>query len=266
MQYEKRIISLIDILGFRDVVAKTTDGNGNDKEENIEKICRIFSIIRDFLNLDKSEGFVEKSKVVTQFSDSIVISFLYNEQSGIFNNLLNIQLLIIELLKHKVLCRGGVAFGKIIHTNTLLFGPGFIKAYDIESKAALFPRVILDQTILDIGEKYPYVDNSPKDERDSIMSIISKDTDNMYYIDYFGKAFESLDYAEDEPLYIENLREIITPYIYTEEPDLKVKYGWLINKFNRMVNIIKINTSSKDFDTFDYDLNQYYKHLSLINS
>ncbi|KAF0146361.1 MAG: hypothetical protein FD156_29 [Nitrospirae bacterium] len=261
-----RIIALIDILGFRDIIAETTDGKGNDKEKDIEKTYYIFSTIRKILDLDNPEGFFEKSKVVTQFSDSIVISFLYSEESGIFYNLFDIQVLISELLKHKVLCRGGITLGKLIHTDKILFGPGFIKAYDTESKAALFPRVILDETILDIGKQFHSFHHAPEDELDSINSIVSKDTDNMYYIDYFGKAFENLDSAEDEPLYIENLREIITPYINTDKPDLKVKYGWLINKFNRMVDEIKEYRSSKDFDESDYDLEQYYKQLTLIKS
>ena len=260
-----KIISLIDILGFRDIVTKPTD-SGNDKEENIDKICRIFSTIRKNLNLDNPNGFFEASKVVTQFSDSIVISFLYSEKSGIFHNLFDLQVLIMDLLKHKVLCRGAVALGEIIHTDDMLFGPGFIKAYDTESKAALFPRVILDETILDIGKQFHASHHAPEHELESINSIVSKDTDDMYYVDYFGKALENLDSAEDEPLYIENLRDIINPYINTDKPDLRVKYGWLINKFNRMINEIREQRSSKDFIEPDYDLDKYYKQLSLINS
>ncbi|MBI3583428.1 MAG: hypothetical protein HY096_05690 [Nitrospinae bacterium] len=266
MKYEIKIISLIDILGFRNIISETTDGKGNDSEEDIENTYHIFSTIRKSLGLDNPKCYFEKSKVITQFSDSIVISFLYSEESGIFHNLFNIQLLIMELLKYKILCRGAVTLGKIIHTNDMLFGPGFIKAYDTESKAALFPRVILDETILTIGKQFHSSHHAPEHELNSINSIISKDTDDMYYIDYFGKALENLDSAEDEPLYIENLRKIISPYINTDKPDLKVKYGWLINKFNRMINEIKGKRSSKDFFESDYDLGQYYKQLSLIEN
>ena len=45
--------------------------------------------------------------------------------------------------------RGGVAIGDIYHDDEAVFGPGLVRAYDIESNVAKFPRIVVDHEVLD---------------------------------------------------------------------------------------------------------------------
>ena len=73
MNYEYRICCFIDILGFKSHIDSTVDDSGNDVEDKIKSIKQIIDIANKIL-IEYDSG-ISKSKMVTQFSDSIVISF-----------------------------------------------------------------------------------------------------------------------------------------------------------------------------------------------
>jgi hypothetical protein len=264
MKYENRVVVFIDILGFRKFVADTIDIDGNEITKKIQGLHDAFMSMRYFFDMDK-ETDTQATRQVTQFSDSVVISFLATERSEVFHTLFSIQLLLTELISKGILCRGGIAFGKLFHDSKVIFGPALIKAYDAESKAALFPRIILDESIISLGAQYHAPHHFPEHETESKKSIVTQDSDNMYYVDYFDKTFGNFnDPIYDTPGYIDSLRELILPYMKTEDPSLRVKYGWLINKFNVMVAEIKKHRENEHFFVPDADLDDYYSNLEFI--
>ena len=165
-----------------------------------------------------------------------------------------------------VLVRGGIAFGKLIHNDKILFGPGMITAYETESKAAMYPRVILDQTVIEIAKMFHSDTHSPEFEEEAIMGVVTKDTDEMFYIDYIKKGQQELNDPEyDFPQYLEKLKNIIEGNKAIENPDIKVKTGWLINKFNELVN----DATNPEFikqlvDNGNIELAEYYQALEKI--
>ncbi len=48
-----------------------------------------------------------------------------------------------------MLLRGAITYGKIVHNNQMIFGPALVRAYELESKKAVYPRVIIDRNITD---------------------------------------------------------------------------------------------------------------------
>ena len=53
MVYENRVALFVDILGFREIVNSTLDSSGNDIEDRINDVYKIFKAIRYFLILAK---------------------------------------------------------------------------------------------------------------------------------------------------------------------------------------------------------------------
>ena len=84
MRYDDRIVCFIDILGFASLIDGTHD-NGVDREDEIDRIARVLNHIRVALDIDDDQ--VSASKVVTQFSDSIVISFAYTGRRRLLETL-----------------------------------------------------------------------------------------------------------------------------------------------------------------------------------
>jgi len=244
MKYENRVVFYIDILNFKKIVESTVDSYDNDIEKRIDEVYEMFNTVRYFLD-EKEYDKISQTKRFTQFSDSIVISFLANERSEIYHTLYYIQLLLTDLVSKEILCRGAVVYGKLLHDDKIIFGPALNLAHLGESKAALFPRIILDESIISLGGIYHADHNLPHHEIEAIDNIVSKDTDNMYYIDYFEKSIHNFYDKEYVNLYINDLRKLIAPYLDTKDFDLKVKFGWLINKFNKMVRKIRKSMNYK---------------------
>ena len=131
MNYENRITVFIDILGFKNIIKNTENKDGTDNEKKIEFLHNTILTIRKLLDIDDPNGHFAKSKQVTQFSDSIVISFEENEESEVFYTISDIQTLVINLVLKGFICRGAISYGKLIHNEKvkqrgIIFKPDLI--------------------------------------------------------------------------------------------------------------------------------------------
>jgi hypothetical protein len=224
MNYEDRIVCFLDVLGFRGHIATSIE-----KIEKIRNIADAFASIREILDIDRPSDC--QGKEVTQFSDSVAISFPAYSESGVFDALLKILWVQISLVQKGYLCRGGVTRGQLIHTPKLLFGPAMVEVYTLESKAALYPRVILDIDIINVGVAAHAMHHLPRHEEQSIMKLLERDLDGMYYINYITRAQPELDDPElDYPIYLSKLRGIISSGILSQDPSVSIKYKWLQEK------------------------------------
>lgn len=233
LNYEERIVLFIDILGFKQLVNESITDN-----VKLEQIKTAINIIR------KTYGITLKTKdrTITQFSDSIVISFLITEKGEVALLLAKTHLLIKTLILNDIVCRGGIARGHLIHDHIFMFGKALIDAYNLESNLAIFPRVIIsDKSIIQIGkENYGYhpANNSSHEEKE-IKSFISIDFDGVYFIDYFNLEIYS-EMSQKDKNYVNKLRSLIEVQLQKNDKNLhiKQKYEWMKDKFNESVKLI----------------------------
>lgn len=278
MNYQDRVVIFIDILGFKELLNETTDKEGNDNTEGISNLVEAYNSIRDVWDLDKvnnDNGILKKTskqdKQITIFSDCIVISFPAAEKSEIFYTLLEVKWVILRLITKKILCRGAISYGKLLHNDRFIFGPALVEAYILESKAANYPRIILDRSIIDLAGSAKSENHTKEEEIEYVESLLEKDLDGMYYIDYFAKAQEELnDPQYDFPNYIqllgEKIRQGMNSSKHPNKADIRVKYIWMKEKYNRMVEMSK----NKDFleslkQQGEQELYEFYKELKKIN-
>lgn len=276
MNYQNRITVFIDILGFKDLLSETVGKKGEDDSEKIEEIFSAYKTIRDIWDLDKVESdfrksIPKKSKEITTFSDCLVISFEAHEKSEVFYTLLEVKWMIMRLIYRGILCRGAITYGKLIHTKEVLFGPALAEAYILESKAALYPRVILHKDIIDLAGKAPSFQHSSEQEKDYVESLLEKDSDGMYYIDYFAKAQEELDDPQyGFPDYIEKIgikiRKGLMGSSSVFKSDLKVKYRWMKERYNKLIDDVQNPSFLKTLENNgEYELADTYREFKKIN-
>jgi len=172
--YERRLILFLDILGFREIVNGTTT--------NPKALRTVLSAIDSISELREPDLFT--SKQVSQFSDSIVVSFSISEKAAVFSLVNGVALTIITIVDHGFLVRGAVTVGDLIHTDKYLIGPAMVRAYEMESKEAANPRVIFDPQILTVARRYHAAQNSPDDEEGYIRSLLTHDVDGKLYFDF----------------------------------------------------------------------------------
>ncbi|MGN6419503.1 MAG: hypothetical protein ACTHMC_18530 [Pseudobacter sp.] len=264
ISYEDRICCFIDILGFREhIKASCQEGR-----ENLSKLHSIFNILNEANDLVKEnkENEFKLSKQVTQFSDSIVISFKVDEGSEIPMTLINILHLCIAGITSGYLFRGGISYGKLFHNSEYLFGPAIVSAYDIENKAAIYPRIILDKTILDLAKQHVDHDHTPEEVDEFLSNVVTKDMDGMYYVDYINKAdSEFLNHEIELKLYLNKLIELIALNSTSNSYDIRTKYGWLKTKTNALLQrVISDKESIEKLKLTNPDLAKYYEGLKII--
>ena len=139
-QYSSRVVAFIDILGFRTLVQRLS------VEPNLhDKLHSALSQISKYKEMSLAERFAHKETETSVFSDSIVIS---SQKENLFLVLWNCICLQAHLLTLGILTRGGISYGQTYHKNDILYGEGMLRAYDLERKAAIYPRIVVDPDLV----------------------------------------------------------------------------------------------------------------------
>ena len=137
--YEDKIVAFIDILGFTSLVMSI-----NTHPEVHDRLLYALKLIKSRKAPELSD-FTDYQIEVSVFSDSIALSTNCDNLWGIIWSCGSLQ---AEILKVGVLTRGGISKGKTFHEDDILYGEGMINAYRIESKAAIYPRIVLDPKLI----------------------------------------------------------------------------------------------------------------------
>lgn len=219
MEYSTRVVVFMDILGFKEMVL---DPNRKDT---------LFYVMNYFKWTGESNytGLLKENdlgKEVTVFSDSIVISYDAKIQGQVFYILLDIIRIQLDLANRGIILRGGVSIGELYHNRETIFGPAMIKAYELESKNAIYPRIILDQKLLDYAYENPSDHHNSEQEMEYILGLIEMDKDGYWYTDFLSQEGE-LDYQSDIVYIFDKLKEITLKGIKSSNESVKQKYLWL---------------------------------------
>ena len=233
--YEERLCLFLDILGFKakideSVKDPTKTLKSTERLMTAQRIHGALRAISSAMNPSIS-GFsheLTSSKQVSQFSDSIVVSYSLAERGAVFGMLYDIYLLQIQLVQRGFLVRGAITVGKLFHDEHIVFGPALVEAAELE-RLAMYPRVILGQEILQLGSV-----DMHGDPDGTVATLVKKDLDGMYYIDYFGVSAGEFDSDwDDHCQYFAELREVIKSMSYlTRNLSVKLKHSWMRQKFN----------------------------------
>jgi hypothetical protein len=214
MEYEKRIVCFFDILGFSDLV--------ENKKMPPEAIGQLFSEL-DIILRDYKEGNVR----IDQFSDCFVISMLSARSSP--EQLRLILGVLVKLLKYKMIARGSMVYGELIHREGYIYGPALVKAVRLEKCKALFPRIILDESLDTLI--IPTVGNAQISYANFFNGYlyVERDTDGMCYVDYINYMREKVEHK----IAWDNLIATTRDGVKNEDQRIREKYKWLEKKIER---------------------------------
>lgn len=256
MNYENRYVLFLDILGFKKIIEATYDKD-EDVPNEIEKLYNALKTI------SKTNSRTTGSKRITQFSDSIVVSFNDIEQHEFSHLLDDISYMLFLLAFEGIVCRGAIAYGKFYHDDKYLFGPALVDAYETESKAAMYPRVIVDKSVINIyKEKSKSTHIKSRFRKDFIDGYLMEDLDDKLFIDYFLNPLTFADSKEIYVNYLEKLRELISNGLSkARAADIRVKYGWMKQKFNSTLNKLQDNSTKLDIPHKEFMRIKKIKHF-----
>lgn len=180
-------VAFLDILGFSEMVEADCKNGPLSKTPNLDNLYQVhYETIKQLSGKNEIQ--------ITQFSDSVVFSRSFDTSIEVFNEFLEV----IRGFQHRLflrglLCRGGVSYGKHFEEGAFLFSKGLINAYKIESSMARFPRVVIDDNLLQLL--------CPSQNELSKLPLIKADDDSLF-IDYLSlgsqdDAFSLMKYKWD---------------------------------------------------------------------
>lgn len=138
--YQRRIIAYFDVLGWR--------GHIERANEDTTQIPLLHAVVQA-LAMGARPGIVpnaEPQRFYTSFSDHVVVSLPLDldDLPAFLDGVGAMQLGIATI---GFFLRGAITIGQLYHDREVVFGPGLVRAYDLESKAAKFPRIVVDPLV-----------------------------------------------------------------------------------------------------------------------
>lgn len=235
--YRQAVITFIDILGFKHLISTGTFEEVSKKLKTIRRLSAVD---------DQADGESFKPKVI-QFSDSIIrIRPLDSEANKeyryglMFHEMLDLVHIQGELINHGICVRGGVSIGDAHVDDQTLFGPGFVRAYELESVYANFPRIVLDPALiqqLHEDRRLASTHNSLQEEFAYISKNIRRESDGIYFVDYLRSFLDEIDDQNNIPVFLRNHKELIVNNFggTTQLTPVSAKYLWMASYHNSVI-------------------------------
>jgi hypothetical protein len=249
-KYSYRAVAFLDVLGFKNKLTEfekeaiafhdNYEGRsiGTEDSDDINDGAIYYSL--------KASAFIETfNQAISKldpdrfgyylFSDNICIT-AKNVNSSSEQSLLELLLVISELyfefVQRGYFLRGGIDYGLFIDKSSIALGVPLAKAYEIENKLAVFPRIVLSKDFIKQFEVYP---SEGVEVYSSIFinSLIKKSCE-INYLNVFNHIFKVEDKEGFFEGYYRNLKENLESNLGCEAVFLK--YKWLADEFNSFID------------------------------
>ena len=247
------LVEYLDILGFKDHVNRYYNEPQDPLDENIlEIISSAMGATKKIVNDFFSSGEFKNTDLLSikQFSDCICMSMpdfydsIDNEAEMICMFIVILKGYNYNLIKDDLYLRGGVSIGFHHEDENIIFSDGLIKAYYLESKKAIYPRIILDNELIKrLKRLWKYDKNILVDF--GIEKLILVDWEGTAFINLFNltqsmgtmiskENLEKISSFDDKTLdnifhkqIMENLEKKITKHKSEADNHILTKYLWL---------------------------------------
>jgi len=232
--YKHGIVTFLDLLGFANAVA-----SGKPVIEILEMLNAV--------NEAAFEDSETKKLVQIEYmcvSDCMIRSLHLKDPAKVTAPELQQEMLQLCHMQCRLILqgfpvRGAVSHGPVYFTGRTLFGPAYQKAYILERDAAQFPRIIVDQAVVDDFVGYPEGkgDTSHGGAMNELRGQIRKDKDGMWFVDYLRSFRSELDSEVEYRDFLSAHRRLIADRLVAHAGSVGIcqKYEWMRGYHNEVV-------------------------------
>lgn len=228
IKYEESIVAYIDVLGFSNMVKKSENSEEELKRLNklitkLEKIVEILNRASKKLNI--------KTPDYIYMSDTIILHMKIDENEISTSEALtrviirSIQLA-LTLMKMGYFIRGGIDIGKSWRSNNYILGSAYMEAYNIESKAADYPCIMLSDKASKVWDKV--VEKRKAEGGWEALCFKTTEKEN-YYVDILHHPYMQTSYINE---CIDSIHEKYRQFYDQSIESLKQKYNESEEKYN----------------------------------
>lgn len=223
------VIAFLDILGAKKII-------NQDADESLNLVYKSYTgAIAQYKQRTNTHFSIPKINI---FSDNISVSFDIGEDCAnimecIFSVIMFCGILTVQFWSNGLLIRGGITVGYCFSDDLMVWGKALVRAYEIESTIAIYPRIIIDPFA---DELFEFLED-PKYKK-----LICRDFDGLYFLDIFysDKYAETLPFLES--LIHDNEKRIEA----LDDTNLKErqKLKWLQNYFIEKYDYLKTRSTN----------------------
>ena len=229
--YRPAIVTFIDILGFSELV----------KTANAAEIGKLLALLGDASAGEVSEDNWPAGLARSiAFSDNVVRVCPIDStdpRGALFHELLSLVMIQAQLANMGALMRGGVTVGDIHFSGTTIFGPAMVRAYELESKLAIYPRIVLDPHVFENYVKNPSMKGSAhslEKDLEYIDALLHDGGDGLYSVDYVRAIKDQLEGGQAYLEFTWRHRDLVKKEAakFSRYNSVKQKLAWLANYHN----------------------------------
>lgn len=218
LKYEKKLVAFLDLLGITHEIRSNTNGN-----ENI--IISKMTKIKEIVEIEIEDSPISDKMSMLYISDSFIFVCEQDALANFLALLSNIQMRV--LVECKTMLRGALEYGDVIvqDNGKQIIGPAYIDAYQKQEHDAIFPRIIIGNSVLGLI-------NSNEEQYEQI--VVSQDREtSLDYID----VYMTLEHLTKKDIVTRLRREGIYDYLFSayeqynqkNNSSVRAKYAWTIN-------------------------------------
>ena len=216
IEYEERFVCFLDILGFKDAI--------ENPKHPVYKLGPNFFYRALSKMKEKPDDPTMENFIVTQFSDSVAISFPSSNYQKFQLYMLIKRIIDLQqaLLGGALLTRGAITKGKLYHDDLgIIFGPALIESVQLENRAN-YPQVIIDHKLKADLESF-----------EPSKSMITSG-DGLDYIEYI------ICYPCNDLKMLQLIMMFIDLGLKHECQRVREKYQWVRKKFSQHEELLAI--------------------------
>lgn len=230
--YESCIVSFIDVLGFRDLLAT----------RHADDISEILQMLRKFTKPDQTrprrmkDARLHSQSFAESVSDAVVRVRVFETQyrdGAFFHELLDLLHAQVRCVGNGVLIRAGLTIGDAhvgIDGTGPVFGPAMVRAYEIESNEAVQPRIVIDEAAYEMFKSDARLHregHSIEEEASYVDGMLRTDCDGIRFIDYLSASESEFDHPFEYFSFLEQHGKLVRDRLAGAKGRVRTKFEWL---------------------------------------
>lgn len=249
--YEPCIVSFIDVLGFRNLL----------ETRHADDIRDVLLQLRQFTAPDEerpARPVKDARRLSRAFAESVsdavvrvrVFDTHYND-GAFFHELLDLLHAQINCIQHGVVIRAGIAIGDAhvgLDGKGPIFGPAMVRAYEVETNDAIYPRIIVDDDAYKCflaDARLRKQDHSINEELRHVGKLLRKDVNGTRFIDYLRASEPEFDEPAEYFHFLRIHAELIRGKLTTTTDRVREKFEWLATYHNSVVDNLRAQFASR---------------------
>lgn len=236
--YQDRAVIFLDVLGFQEKLIEF-EKEATEKKEEGDAGNREYYFsegVNDFINTFKEAvSFLDDTRYnYYLFSDNICITVDYIQNPNLLVDILEtINDLFLKFAERGYFLRGGMEIGKFVDEKSIAVGVPLAKAYQLEQRVALYPRIVISNNYKKTLDGF---ENSLllSEKSISLKKYLVKNHCEVYYLNTFFNLVSNDNKAD----ILKTLRDSILRNleINGQNEYIAIKYEWLASEFNSFID------------------------------